>query len=344
MSHTLQPIEGSERHRRFNSSVADGALPSIDVGGIGASGPPTLASPAAVLGGGRLHQGAPTARTISTLNTAQKQLVNFSVRAQNFILQKELQSQSTLAGAEDSQTAGLAMQNASNLGSVLDDSLVGLQPPPLVAASQNFSTLQASPKHAGSAFQLPQIGHNAKASPFKGFLDISIVTQKLRKNLASEGRRNNSTTVRGGTEGPASGRGEDAGKEGKVALKGKLRSSSKPAAGGLNMSPKVLETWINETLQDAEHLDIPGVILKPEQKQPIQRYQIDRTELRKQGIPAEEVDRVYRGLFVYSVGFYELLNKCLQHTDKKYTVITALWKVFSILLEYCCRTDYRMLI
>ena len=28
------------------------------------------------------------------------------------------------------------------------------------------------------------------------------------------------------------------------------------------MSPKVLETWINETLADAEHLDIPGVILK----------------------------------------------------------------------------------
>lgn len=63
-----------------------------------------------------------------------------------------------------------------------------------------------------------------------------------------------------------------------------------------------------------------------------------------QGIPPDEVNRVYRGLFVYSVGFYELLNKCLQHTDKKYTVITALWKVFAILLEYCCRTDYRMLI
>ena len=30
------------------------------------------------------------------------------------------------------------------------------------------------------------------------------------------------------------------------------------------MSPKVLETWINETLCDAEHLDIPGVVLKPE--------------------------------------------------------------------------------
>jgi len=56
------------------------------------------------------------------------------------------------------------------------------------------------------------------------------------------------------------------------------------------------------------------------------------------------VDRIYRAMFVYSVGFYELLKKCLQHTDKKYTIITALWKVFSILLEYCCRTDYTMLI
>ena len=44
----------------------------------------------------------------------------------------------------------------------------------------------------------------------------------------------------------------------------------------VQMSPKVLETWINETLGDAEHLDIPGVILKPEHKNPISRYGIDR--------------------------------------------------------------------
>ena len=56
------------------------------------------------------------------------------------------------------------------------------------------------------------------------------------------------------------------------------------------------------------------------------------------------VDRIYRALFVYSVGFYQLVNKALMHTNKKYTIITAIWKVFSILLEYCCRTDYRMLI
>lgn len=112
----------------------------------------------------------------------------------------------------------------------------------------------------------------------------------------------------------------------------------------VQMSPKVLETWINETLTDAEHLDIPGVILKPEHKNPISRYGIDRMTLTNGGIPGDLVDRVYRALFVYSVGFYELVKKCLQHTEKRYTLITNVWKVFAILLEYCCRTDYRMLI
>ena len=77
----------------------------------------------------------------------------------------------------------------------------------------------------------------------------------------------------------------------------------------VKMNAKVLETWINETLQDAEHLDIPGVILKPEHKPPIQRYGIARILLTQNRIPNEFVDRIYRALFVYSVGFYELIKK-----------------------------------
>ena len=47
----------------------------------------------------------------------------------------------------------------------------------------------------------------------------------------------------------------------------------------VRLNPKVIETWINETLLDAEHLDIPGVVLKPEHKNPISRYLIDRLTL-----------------------------------------------------------------
>jgi hypothetical protein len=101
------------------------------------------------------------------------------------------------------------------------------------------------------------------------------------------------------------------------------------------MNPKVLETWINETLKDAEHLEIPGIICKPEHRAPIDRYKIDRLTLVNMGIPNETIDRIYRGLFVYSVGFYELIKKTLSHTDGNYTIVTSLWKVFAILLEYC---------
>ena len=110
------------------------------------------------------------------------------------------------------------------------------------------------------------------------------------------------------------------------------------------MSSKVIENWIDETLQDAEHLDIPGVILTPENMMPINRYKIDRQTLTKANLDNEDVDRIYRSLFVYSVGFYELIKKVMAHTEKKYTIITSIWKVFAILLEYCCRTDYRLLI
>ena len=110
------------------------------------------------------------------------------------------------------------------------------------------------------------------------------------------------------------------------------------------MSSKVLQTWINETLQDAEHLDIPGVILKPEHQAPISRYGIDPHALSNANIGNDLAERVYRSLFVYSVGFYELIQECLKNTPKRVSMITNIWKVFAILLEYCCRTDYRMLI
>lgn len=157
-----------------------------------------------------------------------------------------------------------------------------------------------------------------------------MVSSKLRRGLGSGGGkhgRNNSARVEDRDFGINT-------IQAKVGLKDQFKAAVKNKT---TMSPKVLETWINETLTDAEHLDIPGVILKPEAKNPIQRYGIDRHFLQKEGIPADAIDRIYRAMFVYSVGWYELLKKCLEHSNNKYTVIANMWKVFSILLEYCCR-------
>lgn len=46
-----------------------------------------------------------------------------------------------------------------------------------------------------------------------------------------------------------------------------------------NLSPRILETWLNQTLEDAKELDIPGIILKPENRTPLSRYGIDRSTL-----------------------------------------------------------------
>ena len=190
-------------------------------------------------------------------------------------------------------------------------------------------------------FILPSINTPAsKQSPFKGFLDISILTQKLRKEIRTSGgefpEHFQLQTDRAHKRGTVT--------SDNLELIQPKNTRFKSTDKQVQMSPKVLETWINETLQDAEHLDIPGVILKPEHKNPISRYGIDRMSFSNAGIPTELVDRVYRALFVYSVGFHELVKKLLQHTEKKYTLITSVWKVFAILLEYCCRTDYRMLV
>jgi hypothetical protein len=97
-------------------------------------------------------------------------------------------------------------------------------------------------------------------------------------------------------------------------------------------------------LKDAEHLDIPGVILKPEHKNPISRYLIDRNELVNCGIPNDVVNRIYRCLFVYSVGFYEMMAKVIEHSSQKYSLVSRIWKVFQVLLEYCCANDYKLMI
>ena len=74
---------------------------------------------------------------------------------------------------------------------------------------------------------------------------------------------------------------------------------------------------------------------------PIKRYGITRDFLiETAGLHADTVDRLYHALFVYSIGFYELLKKSVKHSPEKLVVTTAIWKVFAILLEYCCKTDY----
>ena len=211
----------------------------------------------------------------------------------------------------------------------------------------DISTDLATPDLHGDKLVLPTITASTK-SPLKGFLDISSTFKKVRHDFQTidqaspRVRRQGNQSVRHGDHdhidiGGGLAEGED------LKAKKRFRSASKKKDGP-RMSPKVLETWVRDTLYEAEHLDIPGVIMKPENRNPMLRYGVDTQTLQEAGVPQEAIERIYRSLFVYSVGFYEMLKKILTHVDGKFTVLTAIWKVYSICLEYCCRADYKLLI
>ena len=77
----------------------------------------------------------------------------------------------------------------------------------------------------------------------------------------------------------------------------------------MKINPKVMEVWLNDILSEAQDLGLKSCFLKHDKQKPINLYGIDRQSLGKHGLNTELVNRVYRGLFVYSVGFFELLKK-----------------------------------
>lgn len=180
---------------------------------------------------------------------------------------------------------------------------------------------------------LPQINKNALCTPVKGFLDISSTFMKIKNDFATldSKRDRNLTSVRNSARGELSIETEK--------MPRNMSESKKKPKHRSEMSSKVMETWVRDTLMEAENQEIPGVIIKPEKQNPMVRYGIDNDTLLEKGLKQDDINRIYRSLFVYSVGFYEMLKKM-----GKFSIATAVWKVYAICLEFCCRTDYKMLI
>lgn len=73
---------------------------------------------------------------------------------------------------------------------------------------------------------------------------------------------------------------------------------------------EVVETWLNETLREAEYFGLPSSFKKRQQgaSKALYDYAIDRMSLQKAGIPHEVIDKTYRSLFVNSLGFFNAIQ------------------------------------
>ena len=90
-----------------------------------------------------------------------------------------------------------------------------------------------------------------------------------------------------------------------------------------------MEQWLNDTLAEVEHFHIPSTGVATAATKAITRYGLDRIELTNAGIPNDEVDKLYRSLFVYSVGFYGMVREMGERcTERKFEIITNVWKAY----------------
>lgn len=90
-------------------------------------------------------------------------------------------------------------------------------------------------------------------------------------------------------------------------------------------------------------------------------YGIDRLTLSNTGISNENIDKLYRSFFVTSVGLFSNLKelvaqqadmmKLLEKSETsdgkkrhltKASLLSALWRVYTVLLEYTYSQDYKM--
>ena len=73
-------------------------------------------------------------------------------------------------------------------------------------------------------------------------------------------------------------------------------------------------------------------------------FEIDRITLNNFGVQSNQVDRLYRGLYVNTIGFYDMIRQSTATvTAQKNTVKSKLWKAYQALLEYCGDTDFKQI-
>ena len=84
-----------------------------------------------------------------------------------------------------------------------------------------------------------------------------------------------------------------------------------------NISKLAVENWINDTLSQAEYYQIPGCVKRihigegpgAKGKQNVSvDYGIDRLTLNYTGFSNDIVDKLYRSLYVNSIGFYNQIE------------------------------------
>ena len=76
------------------------------------------------------------------------------------------------------------------------------------------------------------------------------------------------------------------------------------------------------------------------QQHVLQLMGMDSHTLQSAGIPPQLVSRIYKALWVYSLGIHELITEVAHHARNNHVIIGTIFKIYAILLEDYQGEDY----
>ena len=121
---------------------------------------------------------------------------------------------------------------------------------------------------------------------------------------------------------------------------------SLPERKGDCLTVPQIEQWLDKSLQVCieEKLSAAAGLKTFQNSKPMYVFEIDRMTLNNFGIPSNQVDRIYRSLYVNTVGFYDTIKQSTAVvTSQRHTAQSKIWKAYQALLEYCCATDFKQI-
>ncbi|CEO95643.1 hypothetical protein PBRA_004369 [Plasmodiophora brassicae] len=121
---------------------------------------------------------------------------------------------------------------------------------------------------------------------------------------------------------------------------------------------RVLECWVNERLAKGNAACVQRVMATllhngPPGQDPAASYVngpkktlialgVSREQLLEEGLEHDQIDRLYRALYTYSVGAHEVFHDVMKHSLSGPSIISALWRAYLGLLESASNDMYGM--
>lgn len=73
----------------------------------------------------------------------------------------------------------------------------------------------------------------------------------------------------------------------------------------------------------------------------LSKFGLARGQLAGAGLSASTVERLYRSLYVYTVGFHDTLKELLTHSSERASLIAGVWRSFMTIAEKSLKLNWR---